>query len=34
MRSIGYLVRLLSRSLFDRITGTFNTISLGTKQGD
>ena len=34
MRSLGYLVCLLLHLLFDRITGTLNTIQLGTKQSD
>ena len=34
MRSIGYLVYLLLHLLFDRITETFNIVSLGTRQSD
>ena len=34
MRSIGYLVCLLLHLLFDRITGTLNTIQFGKKQSD
>ena len=32
MVSIGYLVYLLLHLLFDRITATLNTVSLGIKQ--
>ena len=34
MRSIGYLMCLLLHLLFDKITGTLNTIQFGKKQSD